>query len=197
MALPLMFIPAAISAAVGAGQAIWGGKPSDEERELLEYLGTRMREGLTRQEEQDIFSAYAPQINRAIGGKIDRLAHAFGRAGTGGSTQHFQGVLDIPTAEEVIAPEIIKADIGVRTGAMPAVMGLQRMLSGRRQESIQAGLSGIMGGLGQAGASLMPDDAMTMEDLLMMLYGGRMLPNMDIPQYQQFGQPTENVGFVA
>jgi hypothetical protein len=177
-------IASAISSVIGGLQAKYGGMPTGEEKKLMGILTERFEEGLSPQEEAEFINTFAPGINRQRRAARRQIAFAAGQRGAQTATQAEQAILDIPTAEQVIAPKLLEADIAVKSGAQSALTNLTQALSGRRQESIHAGLSGVVGGLGQAATSLLPDKNLGLEEILAMLFGGRMLPNLDIPQYK-------------
>jgi hypothetical protein len=166
MALPLMLIPAAISAATSLAELFGGGGPSDEEEERLKKYKYRMEHGLTPDERVDLHNTYAPGIARGISTRQNRVAMAHASRGTGRSTYASRDIGGIPSVGETVAPIIAEADLNARNTAEQNYLGLSTSLNQRRDASKTAGFAGLGQALGMGITSFLPTPKNPLQDAI-------------------------------
>lgn len=184
--MPAWLIPAITAALSGAGalKQIFSDPVSGRMESWLDYLENRSKHGISGAERADIEAIYGPQIMRGANTAQSNLAAAGASRGVSNSSNMDMGIANIWGQAAGALPAITaKADLAARTGAQQSyqdMLGYTDQLRAGSQEAGYSALGGAIGeGLGQIQDVLYPSN--DMEDLLKMIFGDQMLPNLDMP----------------
>lgn len=184
--MPAWLLPAigmALSSA-GALKQIFSDPVSGRMESWLDYLENRAKHGISGAERAEIDAIYGPEVMRGATQGQNAIASALASRGTSNSSQADMAIADVWGRAAGVLPAIkAKADLAARTGAQGQYNDLLGYTDQLKEQSATAGwgaLGGALGeGLGQIQDILYPSN--DMEDLLRLIYGDQMLPDLNAP----------------
>jgi len=184
--MPAWLIPA-ISAALSGGMAlkqIFSDPVSGRMESWLDYLENRAKHGISGAERADIETIYGSQVMRGASAAQSKLAAAGASRGVSSSSAMDMGIASIWGEAAGVVPAIqAKADLAARSGAQQSYDSLLGYTDQLRATSKGAGYSALGGAIGE-GFGMLQDafyPEAGMEDLLKMIFGERLLPDLDKP----------------
>lgn len=186
MPLPLLVElgAALLPGMIGGAEALWGGKPSGGEEDYLKRLKWRMDYGLNPMEISDIGQKFAPMLSRGQFARQKGIARSYAASGGSAGSEAAMAVSSVPGVNEILPGIIADYDLQARTGAEGNYFNLMEMLQGKRQASKTAGY-GLMGGSLDQLFGMLGDEEDQLMKLLSGLFGGRLLPDYELPSTAQ------------